>query len=77
MTPQNTKSWFANLAKYSEELMEGKISVDKALAYSAMTSKAINFLNYELKRAEFIKTSPSHEKILREIESKAFDNTIN
>lgn len=77
--PVNTKSLLAFIGGQMEKLDQGQISVEQASAQAKLMKQANNLLHYELDRADMqmklIEFGGSVK--LREIESKAFDDTIN
>lgn len=83
MKPQNSKSLFSFVCDQMEKLQADEITVEKAKAQANLAKQANNLLKYELDRAnieirisEFKKTDSNSNIAIREIESKAFDNTI-
>ena len=79
-TPVNTKSLLAFVFNEMTKLAENKISPNEAIAQAKLASQACNILNYELKRTivqiSLNQIGKTSETRLREIESKAFDDTI-
>lgn len=83
-TPCNTKSLLAFIFNQMDRLSKGEISANEACAQAKLASQASNILNYELKRTivqmklqQISSGAATTEVRLREIESKAFDDTIN
>ena len=81
--PVNTKSLLAFIFNQMERLNSGEIDANTACAQAKLASQASNLLNYELKRTivqmrlkEIGGGVQSTIPRLREIESKAFDDTI-
>ena len=81
--PVNTKSLLAFIFNQMERLNTGEIDANTACAQAKLASQASNVLNYELKRtivqmrlSEIGGGLQITEPRLREIESKAFDDTI-
>ena len=82
MQPVNSKSLFHFICGQMEKLDNNDITVESAQAQSNLAKQAINILNYEIKRAELMIKLDEHNKNfnlikVREIEGKAFDDTIN
>ena len=82
MQPVNSKSLFHFICGQMEKLDNNDITVESAQAQSNLTKQAINILNYEIKRAELMVKLDECNKNgssirLREIEGKAFDDTVN
>lgn len=82
--PVNTKSLLAFIFNQMERLNSGEIDANTACAQAKLASQASNLLNYELKRTivqmrlkEIGGGVQNTIPRLREIESKAFDDTIN
>ncbi len=80
-TPVNTKSLAAFLCNQMVKLDNGDIDANQAIAQAKLASQVNNLMNYELKRTLVqIKLKEIGEvsvvPALREIESKAFDDTI-
>jgi hypothetical protein len=76
MKPVNNKSLFAFICDQMDQLAEKKIDKEDALAQSKLCREARCLLEYERNRAETeFKILGSGIKI-REIESKAFEDTI-
>lgn len=82
-TPCNTKSLLAFIFNQMEKLNNGEIDANTACAQAKLASQASNVLNYELKRTivqirlQQMNTGIKGSDVrLREIESKAFDDTI-
>ena len=82
-TPVNTKSLLAFIFCQMERLNSGEIDANTACAQAKLASQANNVLNYELKRTivqmKLQQTAGGTQTIeprLREIESKAFDDTL-
>lgn len=83
MKPVNTKSLFTFICDQMEKLQESQITVEQAKAQANLAKQANNILKYELDRvntlikiSDFNKDNANQKVDLREIESKAFDNTI-
>ena len=83
-TPVNTKSLLAFIFNQMERLNKGEIDANTACAQAKLASQASNVLNYELKRTivqirlkEIGGGVQGTLPKLREVESKAFDDTIN
>lgn len=81
--PVNTKSLLAFIFNQMERLNAGEIDSQTACAQAKLASQASNVLNYELKRTivqlklrEIGGGLQATQPRLREIESKAFDDTI-
>lgn len=81
--PVNTKSLISFIFNQMQKLNEGEITNETACAQAKLASQANNILNYELKRtivqmkmSEMGGNIKASEIRLREIESKAFDDTI-
>lgn len=81
--PVNTKSLISFIFNQMQKLNEGEITNETACAQAKLASQANNLLNYELKRtivqmkmSEMGGNIKASEIRLREIESKAFDDTI-
>lgn len=81
--PVNTKSLLAFTFLQMERLNSGEIDAQTACAQAKLISQANNLLNYELKRTivqlrlkEIGGGTEATQVRLREIESKAFDDTI-
>lgn len=82
-TPVNSKSLLSFIFNQMEKLNNGEITNETACAQAKLASQANNILNYELKRtivqmkmSEMGGNIKASEIRLREIESKAFDDTI-
>ena len=81
--PVNTKSFLAFIFNTMEKLDKGVIDTNVACAQAKLMSQANNVLDYELKRTltqiKLKEMGMLQDKIpvLREIESKGFDNTLN
>ena len=79
-TPVNTKSLLSFIFRQMEKLDSGEIDPNQACAQAKLASQANNLLDYELKRTliqmKLKETGYNTEPRLREIESKAFDDTI-
>ena len=82
-TPVNTKSLLAFIFCQMEKLDSGAIDAQTAMAQAKLASQANNLLDYELKRTivqikleQIVKGTQAIEPRLREIESKAFDDTL-
>ena len=80
-TPVNAKSLAAFLCNQKVKLDNGEIDANQAMAQAKLASQVNNLMNYELKRTLVqIKLKEIGEDdvkpALREIESKAFDDTI-
>jgi len=83
MKPVNSKSLFTFICDQMDKLQEASITVEQAKAQANLAKQANNILKYELDRtntlmkiAEFNKDNENSKVYLREIESKAFENTI-
>lgn len=78
--PVNAKSLLAFTFNYMQKFHDGEVSANDAIAMSKLISQANNTLNYELKRSVVqIRLKEIGENVsprLREIESKAFDDTL-
>ena len=82
MQAVNSKSLFHFICGQMEKLDNNDITVESAQAQSNLAKQAINILNYEIKRAELMIKLDEHNKNgnaikVREIEGKAFDDTVN
>lgn len=82
MQAVNSKSLFHFICGQMEKLDNNDITVESAQAQSNLAKQAINILNYEIKRAELMVKLDECNKNgasirLREIEGKAFDDTVN
>ena len=82
MQPVNSKSLFHFICGQMEKLDNNDITVESEQAQSNLAKQAINILNYEIKRAELMvkldECNKNESSIrLREIEGKAFDDTVN
>ena len=81
--PVNTKSFLAFIFNTMEKLDKGVIDTNVACAQAKLMSQANNILDYELKRTltqiklKEIGMLQDKNPVLREIESKGFDNTLN
>ena len=81
--PVNTKSFLAFIFNTMEKLDKGVIDTNVACAQAKLMSKANNVLDYELKRTltqiklKEMGMLQDKNPVLREIESKGFDNTLN
>lgn len=82
-TPVNTKSLLAFIFNTMEGLQAGVIDSQTACAQAKLASQACNLLNYELKRSivnirlkEIGAGLDANDCRLRQIESKAFDDTV-
>ena len=81
--PVNTKSFLAFIFNTMEKLDKGVIDTNAACAQAKLMSQANNVLDYELKRTltqiklKEIGMLQDKNPVLREIESKGFDNTLN
>lgn len=81
--PVNTKSFLAFIFNTMEKLDKGVIDTNVALAQAKLMSQANNVLDYELKRTltqiklKEMGMLQDKNPVLREIESKGFDNTLN
>ena len=81
--PVNTKSFLAFIFNTMEKLDKGVIDTNVACAQAKLMSQANNVLDYELKRTltqiklKEIGILQDKNPVLREIESKGFDNTLN
>ena len=82
MKPVNSKSLLTFVFDQMEKLDNGQIDVQQAREQSNLCKQANNLLKYELDRAKVQMELTKHNAvykdglILREIESKQFDNTI-
>ena len=80
--PVNTKSFLAFIFNTMEKLDKGVIDTNVACAQAKLMSQANNVLDYELKRTltqiklKEIGMLQDKNPVLREIESKGFDNTL-
>ena len=80
--PCNTKSLLAFVFNQMGKLDRGEITNETAIAQAALVSQANKLLDYELKRSivqirlQEIGAMVDKKPALREIESKAFDDTI-
>lgn len=81
--PVNTKSFLAFIFNTMEKLDKGLIDTNVACAQAKLMSQANNVLDYELKRTltqiklKEMGMLQDKNPVLREIESKGFDNTLN
>lgn len=81
--PVNTKSFLAFIFNTMEKLDKGIIDTNVACAQAKLMSQANNVLDYELKRTltqiklKEMGILQDKNPVLREIESKGFDNTLN
>ena len=81
--PVNTKSFLAFIFNTMEKLDKGVIDTNVACAQAKLMSQANNVLDYELKRTltqiklKEMGMIQDKNPVLREIESKGFDNTLN
>ena len=81
--PVNTKSFLAFIFNTMEKLDKGVIDTNVACAQAKLMSQANNVLDYELKRTltqiklKEIGMLQDKNPVLREIESKGFENTLN
>ena len=81
--PVNTKSFLAFIFNTMEKLDKGVIDTNVACAQAKLMSQANNVLDYELKRTltqiklKEMGMLQDNNPVLREIESKGFDNTLN
>lgn len=81
--PVNTKSFLAFIFNTMEKLDKGVIDTNVACAQEKLMSQANNVLDYELKRTltqiklKEMGMLQDKNPVLREIESKGFDNTLN
>ena len=82
MKPVNSKSLFSFICDQMDKLQEAQITVEQAKAQANLAKQANNIMKYELDRTntlikieEFNKNNAT-KVYLREIESKAFENTI-
>lgn len=81
--PVNTKSFLAFIFNTMEKLDKGIIDTNVACAQAKLMSQANNVLDYELKRTltqiklKEMGMLQDKNPVLREIESKGFDNTLN
>ena len=76
MAPTNVKSLWHFIVGQMEALGKREISVEEAHAQASLAKQAFNLLEYERKRAETLLSLKNSEIEIREIEGKAFDNTI-
>lgn len=76
MAPVNSKSLLHFIFDQMEKLDRKEITVQEGQAQANLAKQANNLLTYELKRAETLLKLQGSEIQLREIESKAFDNTL-
>ncbi len=80
--PVNTKSLLAHIFGTMQQLKDGDIDCNHAIAQAKLASQACNLLNYELKRSVVqmklreIGGASEQSCKLREIESKSFSNTM-
>ena len=81
--PVNTKSFLAFIFNTMEKLDKGVIDTNVACAQAKLMSQANNVLDYELKRTltqiklKEMGMLQDKNPVLREIESKGFNNTLN
>ena len=81
--PVNTKSFLAFIFNTMEKLDKGVIDTNVACAQAKLMSQANNVLDYELKRTltqiklKEMGMLQDKNPVLREIESKGFDSTLN
>ena len=81
--PVNTKSFLAFIFNTMEKLDKGVIDTNVACAQAKLMSQANNVLDYELKRTltqiklKEMGMLQDKNPVLRQIESKGFDNTLN
>ena len=81
--PVNTKSFLAFIFNTMEKLDKGVIDTNVACSQAKLMSQANNVLDYELKRTltqiklKEMGMLQDKNPLLREIESKGFDNTLN
>ena len=81
--PVNTKSFLAFIFNTMEKLDKGVIDTNVACAQAKLMRQANNVLDYELKRTltqiklKEMGMLQDKNPVLREIESKGFDNTLN
>lgn len=81
--PVNTKSFLAFIFNTMEKLDKGVIDTNVACAQAKLMSQANNVLDYELKRTltqiklKEMGMLQDKNPVLRDIESKGFDNTLN
>ena len=81
--PVNTKSFLAFIFNTMEKLDKGVIDTNVACAQAKLMSQANNVIDYELKRTltqiklKEMGMLQDKNPVLREIESKGFDNTLN
>lgn len=79
--PVNTKSLLSFIFNTMEKLDKGEIDTNVACAQAKLASQANNVLDYELKRTivqmklKEQGISVDKQPVLREIESKGFDDT--
>ena len=76
MQPCNSKSLLHFIYGQMEKLDKKEISSEDATAQAKLGVVALGLLLYETKRALTIKELDGTGIVLREIEGKAFDNTI-
>ena len=83
LAPVNTKSFLAFIFNTMEKLDKGEIDTNTACAQAKLMSQANNVLDYEIKRTlvqiklKEMGMMQDKQPILREIESKGFDDTVN
>lgn len=80
--PVNTKSLLAFVFNQMQQLSSGTITAQEACAQAKLASQACNILNYELKRTivqirlqQLGAITEVTDVQLRNVESKAFDDT--
>lgn len=77
MEPVNTKSLLHFIFNQMSKLDNKEVTVQEAQAQANLAKQANNLLTYELKRADLLLKLEGSTIKLREIESKAFENTLN
>lgn len=82
MKPANSKSLLHFLFDQMDKLDKKEIDVQTANQMANLAKQANNVMNYELKRVDTMIKLSEHNKqydddiVLREVDAKAFDNTI-
>lgn len=82
MKPANSKSLLHFLFDQMDKLDKKEIDVQTANQMANLAKQANNVMSYELKRVDTMIRLSEHNKqydddiVLREVDSKAFDNTI-
>lgn len=76
MVPVNSKSLLCFVFDQMEKLDKKEISTQEGQVQANLAKQANNLLSYELKRAQTLLQIKGTGIELREIESKAYDNTI-